>query len=214
MPKDITGGVPISKSQKAKARKAALLAKQGGGKTHGGTCCRCGQVSTSASPDTVHMACPEQDLLFQLAVRFEDGIEVLKSYTGVEGEGRWISNVARAQMVDEVTAYLKLVRNFTSGTWRNGFDEPINFQTGEVCFEKYAAVASDAFLTPSYVEKLSAPIKPVKAAKHKKTEVVSRRPMTQREEKILANARDRNLAETYPIAECPFVDDGVDATAS
>lgn len=55
--KDSAGGVPPSKSQRAKGAKLARAAKSGKVTNHGGVCSSCGQISSSCTTNTPHDSC-------------------------------------------------------------------------------------------------------------------------------------------------------------
>lgn len=137
MPKDTSGAVPLSKSQRTKGARLAKLAKQGGGVKYGGKCTRCGQVSNSSPTRRLHIGCPDKALYgFELAYRLRASF--LKKYFGAEGRGIWLSKEDYEKYEVEIDAFLSSVRNFNTedNQWENGYGEPINFLTREVLVEE------------------------------------------------------------------------------
>lgn len=136
MPKDTSGSVPISKSQRNKAARVAKLAKQGG-KSYGGKCSRCGQESSSSTPGKGHLGCPEDTSTFGFELASRLRAPFLRKYMGPSGEGVWLSKEDFEKYEIEVDAYVVSVRNFNTANnqWENGYGKPINFLTREVIVE-------------------------------------------------------------------------------
>jgi len=141
MPKDISGSVPISKSQRNKNKR-----KKNSAPVVGGICSRCDQVSTSATPGTAHMGCERDNTsdLMQQLLRYQHAknfsldvfgrdILALRDVLSEDGRGKWLTKEAHGEFASAVREFLTGLKNFNSKTlqWEDITSEPIDFKTGE-----------------------------------------------------------------------------------